>query len=518
MRGLLHGRQSRLRGKVAIASLLMLALSGCWSHDSNRVSDKILTVLLYSPPITLHPRNAIDSVGQQLGALMFRGLTKLDANLEVQGDLAESWKLSSDGKRYTFTLREGIVDHEGNLITAELVARCLENYRGATGKASRHAAAFPTWKSTQSRGREVTIAMDRTDPYLPKNVLLLRYYRAQGDAQNPCRDSAAGEALVTSGMMRPDRWQAAPDVELNLLPVSLPAHKPIRFVFVGDENSRASKLMRGDVDVVLNAFSLSRTRWVEKELADRFKLLERSATTVSYLAFNLRDPIVSKREVRQAISLAIDRESWVKNKMFSFGSVAPSILFPAFSESHAIQFSYDPARAEALLDQAGFPRREDGVRFQLRQKLTSFRESLEQALFFQQALHKIGIDLKLDVVEPAVWAESIKRGAYQISAGRFVGVSDGSIFYGTMRTGQNLNRAGFSNAEVDRTLDHAMGEPDSTKRRKLLRSVQVAMAEELPYFPLWYWSNGLIMRRELSGLSGPELSLSGGLEPLLKIR
>jgi peptide/nickel transport system substrate-binding protein len=521
-RGTFHNRKHRGGPGKAMRFVLAIALSLQAAACSQR-TDKTLTVLLYSSPVTLHPRNAIDATGQQLGGLLFRALTRLDRDLVPQGDLAERWSVSPNGKRYTFTLREGLSDHEDRPITAELLARCLDHYRGARKAPSRFASAFSGWRATEGQGREVRILLDRPDPYLTKNLTLLRYFRAEGDLEEPCRETRPQEQVVGSGPFKLPRWESAPESEVRLEPAGQVleprADQPLRFVFVSDENARALKLLRGDVDAVFNSFSLPRTRWVQRELADRFKVIERDASTVSYLIFNLRDAIVSNKKVRQAIAHAVDREAWVKQKMFGFGTVADSLLHPDLPESFPVKRAYDPALAEKILDEGGFKRPAPGEpRFTLRQKLTSFRESLEQALFLQDSLKKIGIELKLEVVESAVWAESIKRGSFQISLGRLVGVSDGSVFAAMGRSGAHLNRAAYANRAYDQLIERAISEPDSRKRRELLAKAQRQWGEELPYFPLWYWSNGLILRKDLQGIAASDLSLSGSLEPLLKIR
>ena len=67
-------------------------------------------------------------------------------------------------------------------------------------------------------------------------------------------------------------------------------------------------------------------------------------------------------------------------------------------------------------------------------------------------------------------------------------------------------------------LDQAISEMDLTKRTALMRQVQQRMAEALPYFPLWYWNTALIMRKGLTGLEPGQLSLSGALGPLARLR
>jgi ABC-type transport system substrate-binding protein len=137
-------------------------------------------------------------------------------------------------------------------------------------------------------------------------------------------------------------------------------------------------------------------------------------------------------------------------------------------------------------------------------------------MMIREALSKVGIQVELEVVEPGVFLAAIKRGQYQLFSSRWIGVADGSILYRTLRTGEPRNRVGYSNPKMDRILEQAISEPDPRKRIPLLKSAQSLMAEDLPYFPLWYWRNALIVRKELAAKAQAiTLSLSGALDPLI---
>ena len=97
-------------------------------------------------------------------------------------------------------------------------------------------------------------------------------------------------------------------------------------------------------------------------------------------------------------------------------------------------------------------------------------------------------------------------------------MADGSLLYKTLRSGQSDNRVAYSDSEMDTWLDAAAAEMDSAKRIALMHRVQEKMARDLPYLPLWYWKNTLILRKDLTGLDAASISRSGGFEPLVAIR
>ncbi len=500
---------------------MVVSLSSCWGSSTNSISatDPLpLRILLDAPPSTLNPRASIDATGQRLGGLLFRALTRMDVRLKAQPDLAESWRVSRDGLRWTFRLKKDLRDHSGEAIDAARIAACLEEYR-AGKPVSALQGAFPNWKATRVDSKEprtVVVEMSAPDPYFQNNATLLRYFRVEGDSR-PCVEPTADHPVIGSGDYRLPQWIAAPATELLMERVSRDeALQPrLKFFFVRDDNTRALKLLRGEVDVAQNGVSLSKTRWLAREFADRFDLMETPGVNVSYLAFNHRDPLLKRPEIRRAIAMAIDREEIIRTKMFGFGALAGSFMEPSLPESRSISFPYNPGEAEKLLDRAGLPRDADGTRFHLKYRTTPVREGSEPALIFQRMLGRIGVQLDLDVVEPAVFLSAIHKGRFQLYSSRWVGVSDASIYYQTLYTGQSRNRVGFSDPEIDRLLKESMSGVHEARRIELIGSVQTLMAEKLAYFPLWFWGNAVLARK---GARIPEISMSASLEPMARIQ
>lgn len=508
-----YGSAERLGKVVLTASLLLLAAT------TARANSKDLTVLLDRPPANLDPRLSYDAPSQRLGELIYRGLTRMDKDLSPQPDLAESWQVLEGGKLWRFKIRKGAQDHSGKAIDATRMAACLESYR-AGKPVSPLIGSFPNWIATEKQGDEISVRFSKPDPYFAQNATLLRYFTT-GNPDQPCRSPKDGETIVTSGMYRPERFTqddlSAP-YEIRLLPFSDPNGRPLHFVFVMDENTRFLKIIRGEVDAAPSSLGLAKTREIQNRFKNGFKVLERDNVSVSYLAFNLREAPLSDVRVRRAIAMAIDREDYIAHKMMGFGTIAKSLIFPTLPESYGYLSTYDPAAAEKLLEDAGYRRGADGVRLRLRYKTTPVRDGLEMARIFQSMLSKIGVQLTIDVVEPAVFLASVRKGAFQLYSSRWIGIADGSILYRTLRSGNPDNRSGYKNPEVDRLLDLAIAEPDLEKRKTLLRQVQIDAGDDVPVFPLWYWGGAVVLKNTVTGLESAELSLSGSLVPLSKLR
>lgn len=489
----------------------------CSRSSQSTQTNTPIQILLDQAPSTLNPRQAIDVSGQRLTALLFRALTRRDENLTAQPDLAKNWNASKDGHSWRFEITPDLKDHEGDPITPEKIRTCLENYR--IGKpTSPHLSSYPFWTGTSNDSHSVTLELSKSDPYLPKNITLLRYFRVKNNP-TPCPSALQDKIeFIGNGFYKMSPWDTSPETDFDLVGAAPLGENlfSLKIRVIRDDSTRLLKLLKGELDLVSNSVTLTKTKWMQREHSDRFTIFERDGVNVSYIGFNLRDPILKQKEVRQAIAHALPREEITQHKMLNMTQVAGSLLSPELPESMQIPFEYNPQKSIALLEKAGFHANSEGIRLHLRQRTTSSREGIEAAMLFQEYLKKIGIDLILDVVEPSTFLHAIKAGRYQIYSSRWVGVADASILYSTLRTGEKNNRVKYSNPVVDQWLDQAAGELDTAKRIALYKKIQTKMMDDLPYFPLWFWNNSIIVKKELAPyFSSKQLSLSGGLEPLL---
>lgn len=516
------------RGSFFLGTLLLFswAASGCHFSDisgdtgaDHTGKNDPLRVLLDRAPTTLNPRMSLDSNGQRLGELIYAALTRKDINMQVQPYLAESWRVEDHGKLWRFKIRPQAQDQAGQAISAENLSACIQEYFSGKPK-SVVLGAFSMVDSVHADGGDVLIRLKRPDPYLATNLTAVRYFTTSG-SNRPCTEPRPGEVIIPSGAYRPKRLlyeDLAPERQLDLISLD-PGKKNLQFTWALDDGTKALRLLRGDVDVLQDSISLAKTRWLAAKYSDRFNVIERSdGVNVSYLAFNLKHPDLKKYKVRKAIALAIDRQEFVHDKLLGFGTLAGSFLSPLLPESSQQKIAYDPAESERLLDQAGYPRGKDGVRLMLKFKTTSVRDGFETSQVLQEMLKKVGIDLSLEVVEPAVFFASIRKKAFDLYTSRWVGVSDGSIFYKTLSSKSPDNRVSYENRAMDELLEESEADITPERHREVMGKIQEKMVNDLPYLPLWYWNTAAVFRKDLKGLRGEDLSLSGSLEPLTHLR
>ncbi len=475
-----------------------------------------LRLVVDQAPLTLNPRMSLDASGQRIGAMIFRGLTRIGPDFKAEPDLAGSWTSDLTQKRWTFLLVPGLVDHAGGRILTDDVLNCLEEYRAGKPR-SLVGANFTRWVSTHRKSASsIEVVLDEADPYFPKNASLLRFFRS-GQGRRACAEPQPGAEVVGSGPLRPAQWVNEPKDHLVLHPVEPDKTKGVELLFVRDELTRLLHLLRGLVDGGVSTFSLSKTAWLVRTQKDRFTVLEKDGVNVQYLAFNLLHPILAHREVRQEISLAIDSTAFSNLKNYGYLKPTGSFLAPFLSEAEAITLPFDLQQAERLLDSAGFPRGPHGLRFTLRYKTTPLRDGFEVAQYVRENLSHIGIEVEIETVENALLVTSMRTGNFELYSSRWVGVSDASILWRTLYSGSKSNRVHYRDAETDGMLKRAMTERNEKARTARMRKIQIRMAQELPYAPLWIWKTQFIVRKERAAeFSLDLLSPSAAIEPLTR--
>ncbi len=283
---------------------------------------------------------------------------------------------------------------------------------------------------------------------------------------------------------------------------SLQPVERVRFRVVPDAIVRALELRKGSADVEMSSLSPDMVsvlgKWKELEVT------EEAGTNFAYLGMNLEDPVLAKKEVRQALAYATDRESLVKYLLRDEARLASGILPPNHwaYDGDVRKYGYDPAEAERLLDVAGFPRRADGVRMRLMLKVSTGEQPRLIGAALQDQWKKVGVTLEVRPLELATLFSDLEKGNFQLSYSIWVGANNDPDIFDLVFSSKKMppngkNRGHYRNARVDELIASIRGEMDWGKRKELCGEVQEIVAEELPYVPLWYVDQVSVHRRSL---------------------
>jgi peptide/nickel transport system substrate-binding protein len=226
-------------------------------------------------------------------------------------------------------------------------------------------------------------------------------------------------------------------------------------------------------------------------------------TVLSYLAFNLRDPILRDVRVRQALAYAIDRRPMIEYLWRGFAQPANSILPPQSwaYDAQVPKYDYAPDKANKILDDAGYPA-VHGVRFHLTMKTSTEETTRLMVAVLQQQLRDVGIVLDIRTFEFATFFADVTNGAYQLYSLRWIGGNEDPdifeyVFHSAKFPPHGANRSYYANPKIDALIDQARAQTDPERRKPLYDEIQVILATELPSINLWFLDNVLVHSRRV---------------------
>lgn len=421
--------------------------------------------------------------------------------------LATGWEGAEDGLSMTFTLREGVAWHDGAPFTSADVAfsamevwKPLQNIgRGvfanleAVETPDARTAVFRFSKPTPAQ--LIANALPVVSAVLPKHI-----YEGTDIAENP-----ANSALVGTGPFVWGEYRAGEYYLLKRNPAYWNAGEPrldeIVFRVLPDRAAAASSLEAGEIE--LAAFSavplvdLARIGEVPG-----LEVVTKGYEALTYqlvVEINHRNEHLKNLRVRQAIAHAIDRQFVLDTIFLGYAAEATgpvSANAPAFYTPDVTRYPFDVAKANALLDEAGFARGAGGTRFGLRLlPAPYFNETRQFGDYLRQALAAVGIEATIVANDSAghqkavytdhafdlAIAPTVFRGDPAISTTILVrsGIPEGVPF---------SNQGGYANPEIDAVIDEALVTLDPAKRVGLYHEFQRLVAADLPLVNVVDWS------------------------------
>jgi peptide/nickel transport system substrate-binding protein len=230
---------------------------------------------------------------------------------------------------------------------------------------------------------------------------------------------------------------------------------------------------------------------------------------VVYVTFNVTDTLLKDKRVRQAMACAIDRQPIVDAIWRGQARLANTLLpvghWAAATNDELAQYPHDVARAQRLLEEAGFPAGKDGVRLRLTMKTSTDETTRLMAAVLQQQLRAAGIAMEIRSAEFGTFYSDVTKGAFQIYALRWIGSNEDPDIFRYAYASSSFppkggNRGRYSNPRVDALLAEAAASSDRVIRKRDYVEVQQILAEDLPGIPLWYPNNEVVHTRRVEGV------------------
>jgi peptide/nickel transport system substrate-binding protein len=445
---------------------------------------------------------AADSASHDIASLCYNGLVKYDKDLNLVGDLAESWDISQDNLTITFYLRKGVKWQDGVDCTADDVMfgyQTIVNPNTPTAYAGDFQEVDKaevidkyTFRVTYKKPFAPGLASWGYVVVLPKHIL-----EGQDITKSPLTRVPMG-----NGAYKLKEWKAGEKIELvsyhNYFE-GRPFLDGFIYKIIPDTATMFLELQAGNIDF-MGLSPLQYLRQTEtKAFQENFRKYKYLAFAYTYMGFNLLNPLFQDKRVRQAISYAINKDEILEGVLLGLGEVSTGPYKPGTWQYNpeVKVFPYDPERAKDLLKEVGWVDTDgdgilekDGKHFEFTVILNQGNnERRKTAEIIQRRLADVGIKIKIRTLEWATFInEYIDKKNFEATILGWTMGQDPDLFdiwHSSKTHYKELNFISYKNEEVDGLIMEGRHTFDLEKRKKAYFRIQEILAEDQPYVFLY---------------------------------
>jgi len=521
-----------LRSLCTTVLALGLLASGCKPHATpvtrgNR--DGVLYRGSGTEPESLDPHVIRGVTEWVIAAALYEGLAvpSPETGKPAPG-VASSWETTPDGLVYMFHLRPEAKWSDGSPLTAADFAYSMHRMlMPAMGSAHaedtllfiRNARAFQNGTITDFGevgvkvvdAHTLEIALENPTPFFPE--ALYQFYPVKQDVvekYGAMTDRAAAWAkpdrIVTNGPFALRSWRSGQDLIVAKNPFYWDAEhvrlNEVHFLPYENPSTEEAAFRSGQIHLTFG-IPLQKIAAYQKDKPDQLKTAPDFG--VYFYAVNVAHPPLNDVRVRQALALAIDRES-LAHRILGGGREPAAAFTPKDLGSYLTPeglVRFDPARARQLLAEAGFP---DGRGFPPLEILIDSRDPhrLVGETIQQMWQEHLGITIKLRSEETRTLIANKRLFDFDFVRGSWNATSyrDPHFFLSSWQTGNLYNEAGWSDAQFDSLVQQAIHSADPVRRLALFREAETRFLNEMPAIPLFYSSEIFLMAPSVHGWSG----------------
>ena len=517
---LIHNMERRMGWKYPPRTIWFLLLPALLLTGTAYGARTILRLPMGSEIPTLDPGLAEDSSSIEIIEQLFLGLTDFDDDTsEVVPELAERWQSSSDGLRYTFTLRRALWSDGRPVRAGDIAWAARRNIAPAT--ASPYAFMMYGIRNAEeiNKGRlkdtallgieavnrkTVRFTLARPAAYFPAvaGMWILRPLPARAIKAHGVRWSEPGN-IITNGPYRLAEWRRGNKLLLRKNPGYFDADRvripEIQYLIVPESSTALAMYENGELDMLGGGYQALPSPDIPRVKADPVLGREFSiqpAPCTYYLAFNNARPPMDNRLVRRAFSAAIHRKLLIDKVVR--GEETPATTFtrpPIFGSvppGSGVGIGYDPDQARKWLAQAGYPGGKGFPEVVFMYNTSEGHARIAQVVQ-QMWRRELNVKVKLENQEWKVFLDTTRRrnGPHIFRSGWCADYPDANnwlmeVFHPT----KSVNRIHWNNAEFARVTEKAQVVRDPSERKRLYRRAeQILTEEEAAIAPVYFYTS-----------------------------
>ncbi len=508
-----------MQKRIAAATLLLIFLAGCAAppapkekpirlpHSSQADLNGKLVFSLGGEVSILNPILSTDTASSAVEGTIFTGMTRINEKLEVIPDLAKSWKVSKDGKAWTFYLRKDVKWHDGHPFTAEDVVFTFNAILNPKVNSVRRSDYIIDGKPIEFNAIDKhTVQAILPKPFAPflvrSGMSIIPKHILEGKDINTAEFN---RKPIGTGPFMFKEWVTGDHVTVVRNPnyyLGKPKLAEIIFKVIPDSNAQLVALEAGEIDTA----GIPPKDYKRMKATEGINVFEYDALVYTYLGLNLACPKFADRRVRQALAYATDKKQLVSLifKGLASPAYAPSAPVSWAYSDDVPKYPYNPEKAKKLLKEAGAEDLEFTILVNQGNK-----EREKAAVILQQQYKKIGVKVNVRVME---WSALLKitnapkdpKDFESVIIGWSLGLDpDAYSIWHSSQYPRGFNFIKYINPEADRLLEEGRTTMDKNKRKKIYAKLWETIAEDQPYVFLWYPKSVVGVRERVGGLSKP---------------
>lgn len=479
----------RILGFIAASAILL------GSHAA--LAQSVLRIGIHADPDRFDPALSSSLATRIVFTMFCDRLFDISADLKIVPQLAESYAWSDNGIALTIKLRPNLTFHDGEPLNAEAVKYNIDRYKNLKGSFRRAELADVTSMDVLD---PVTLRINLAAPSAP---LLANFTSWTGAMLSPKAAEALGENFGTNPVCagpfkyvsrvaqgrivleKFDRYWDAKNIHFDRVEVRA----------VSDSTVRLTNLQSGEFDIIERVSSTS----VDQVRSDsRLKLLTAPEIGYGFMQFNIANGARSKKmsdpRVREAIDLAIDRQTLVKVAFQGHYLPGDQIIAPGsyYHEDRPVQ-ARNVERAKKLLAEA------DAENLTFEYTVATDRDFQVAAQILQSMLAEAGITMVIKTVDVVTLVRQALSGDFEAYTSAWSGRIDPDGNAHFFPCGAPNNRSGYCNKELDALLKQARESTEPAERKALYGKAFPIIYRERPNIALWHGQHFMATRTRVQG-------------------
>lgn len=517
---------------LSVMTLILLLISACAAPaapepaaapaeggEAMASSGGTLTIARPTDAVGLDPKVETTSPGNWVMSNIYENLVKLDTDLSFQPALAESWE-QVEPDRWRFNLRQGVKFHDGTDFNAEAVKFSIDRQKDPDNPGRSASNLRPITAVEVVDDHTVDIVTDGAyGPLL--NIMSLVY--ATGIV-SPAAVEQYGEDFtqnpVGTGPFQFLEWATNDHITIERFDDYWGEPAPLDQVIyrvIPEESARMLALDTGEVQMVMAPAPSQMDLY--RDNAD-FTIYETPGVRVIFFGISTNHPPLDDARVRQALNFGFDRQSVLDNIVEGAGYLPTAYISPpifGFTDTSA-EFAYDPDKAAALLEEAGWVDSDgDGVRDKDGEKLSllhysprgRYLKDAEVGEAFQAAMLELGVEVELEVMEWGTLFEKLRQPDMEsdlTTVGWSTATGDADYTLGPLFGSNSIppdgwNFMNYQNSELDELLAQAGTSTDMAERTDLYAQALTILAEDAVVVPVFNTKETIITSSNVAGFS-----------------